>query len=73
MNAGAKRKLQNDRGDAGFKDLFSGDNPAKKLVRGIGMTLVSQLPGAKDEIMKRALGLKGELPDLAKGHKISVS
>ena len=57
----------------GFKDLFSGDNPAKKLVRGIGMTLVSQLPGAKDEIMKRALGLKGELPDLAKGHKISVS
>ncbi|NIY83624.1 FAD-dependent 2-octaprenylphenol hydroxylase [Vibrio hepatarius] len=57
----------------GFKDLFSGDNPAKKLVRGIGMTLVSQLPGAKDEIMKRALGLKGELPYLAKGHKISVS
>ncbi len=50
----------------GFKDLFDGNNPAKKLFRGIGMKLVGQLPGAKDEIMKRALGLKGELPDLAK-------
>ncbi|MFY2509674.1 FAD-dependent 2-octaprenylphenol hydroxylase [Vibrio pectenicida] len=50
----------------GFKDLFSGSNPAKKLVRGLGMTLVGQLPGAKDEIMKRALGLKGNLPVLAK-------
>ncbi|KHD23567.1 oxidoreductase [Vibrio caribbeanicus] len=57
----------------GFKDLFSGGNPAKKLVRGIGMTLVSQLPGAKDEIMKRALGLKGELPILARRSTSSVS
>lgn len=30
------------------------------------MRLVGQLPGAKDEIMKRALGLKGDLPELAK-------
>ncbi|SJL85251.1 FAD-dependent 2-octaprenylphenol hydroxylase [Vibrio palustris] len=50
----------------GFKDLFEGNNPAKKLIRGLGMHLVGQLPGAKDEIMKRALGLKGELPNLAK-------
>lgn len=50
----------------GFKDLFEGDNPAKKLIRGIGMKLAGQLPGAKDEIMKRALGLAGNLPDLAK-------
>lgn len=50
----------------GFKDLFAGDNPAKKLVRGIGMSLLGQLPGAKDELMKRALGLKGNLPELAK-------
>ena len=49
----------------GFKDLFEGDNPAKKLIRGIGMKLAGQLPGAKDEIMKRALGLAGNLPDLA--------
>lgn len=50
----------------GFKDLFEGDNPAKKLIRGIGMKLAGQLPGAKDEIMKRALGLRGELPMLAR-------
>ncbi|WP_260260886.1 FAD-dependent 2-octaprenylphenol hydroxylase [Vibrio intestinalis] len=50
----------------GFRDLFEGDNPAKKLIRGIGMTIAGQLPGAKDEIMKRALGLKGHLPNLAK-------
>jgi 2-octaprenylphenol hydroxylase len=49
----------------GFKDLFEGSNPAKKLIRGIGMKLVGQLPGAKDEIMKRALGLTGNLPKLA--------
>jgi 2-octaprenylphenol hydroxylase len=50
----------------GFKDLFEGDNPAKKLIRGLGMKLAGQLPGAKDEIMKRALGLTGNLPELAK-------
>ncbi len=50
----------------GFKDLFDGDNPAKKLLRGVGMTIAGVLPGAKEEIMKRALGLRGDLPDLAK-------
>ncbi|MFC5076504.1 2-octaprenylphenol hydroxylase [Vibrio thalassae] len=50
----------------GFKDLFEGDNPAKKLIRGIGMSLVGQLPGAKQEIMSRALGMRGHLPELAK-------
>ncbi|EPX6935937.1 FAD-dependent 2-octaprenylphenol hydroxylase [Vibrio parahaemolyticus] len=50
----------------GFRDLFSGGHPAKKLVRGIGLSLAGQLPGAKDEIMKRALGLKGHLPELAR-------
>ncbi len=58
----------------GFKDLFEGDNPAKKLIRGIGMRLAGQLPGAKDEIMKRALGIKGNLPELAKiNHKQTIS
>ncbi|MFC1236967.1 FAD-dependent 2-octaprenylphenol hydroxylase [Vibrio sp. F74] len=55
----------------GFKDLFEGGNPAKKLIRGLGMTLASRLPGAKDEVMKRALGLKGNLPDIAKQQNIS--
>ncbi|WP_428773051.1 FAD-dependent 2-octaprenylphenol hydroxylase [Vibrio sp.] len=49
----------------GFKELFSGDNPAKKMARGIGMKLFAFLPGAKEELMKKALGLDGELPKLA--------
>lgn len=50
----------------GFKDLFEGSHPAKKLIRGIGMALASKLPNAKEEVMKHALGLKGDLPDLAR-------
>ncbi|MGL6262015.1 FAD-dependent 2-octaprenylphenol hydroxylase [Vibrio sp. WXL210] len=56
----------------GFRDLFSGGNPAKKLVRGLGMQFIGHLPGAKDEIMKRALGLKGDLPALARPDYHSV-
>ncbi len=50
----------------GFKDLFAGSHPAKKLIRGVGMRLAGQIPGVKQEIMLHALGLKGELPELAK-------
>lgn len=50
----------------GFRDLFAGQNPLKKLLRGVGMTVAGNLPGAKGEIMQYALGLKGELPDLAR-------
>lgn len=57
----------------GFRDLFEGNNPAKKLIRGLGMKLAGQLPGAKDEIMKYALGLKGELPELARDSMRSES
>lgn len=49
-----------------FKMLFDGDSPLKKLVRGVGMSLFNELTVPKDELMKRALGLKGELPRLAK-------
>ncbi len=49
----------------GFKDLFAGDHLAKKLFRGVGMSLTDKLPGAKNLIMERALGLKGQLPDIA--------
>lgn len=50
----------------GFKDLFSGDNPAKKLFRGIGLTAFAVLPMAKTPFIKRALGLTGELPKMAR-------
>lgn len=50
----------------GFRDLFDGDNPAKKLIRGLGMQFVGHLPGMKEEMMKRALGISGKLPNLVK-------
>lgn len=53
----------------GFKELFAGQNPAKKLFRDIGMTMANHLPGVKDEFMRKALGLTGHLPELAKAKK----
>ena len=50
----------------GFKTLFDGANPAKKLVRDLGMLFANKAPGVKDEFMRRALGLSGELPQLAR-------
>ncbi|MGR2766352.1 FAD-dependent 2-octaprenylphenol hydroxylase [Photobacterium ganghwense] len=50
----------------GFRDLFDGSHPAKKLVRDLGMLLADKAPGLKDEFMRRALGLSGELPELAR-------
>lgn len=49
----------------GFKELFSGSNPIKKLVRGIGMSLTNEVSPVKDECLKRALGVSGRLPKIA--------
>ncbi|MGR5153821.1 FAD-dependent 2-octaprenylphenol hydroxylase [Photobacterium swingsii] len=49
-----------------FRDLFDGSHPAKKLVRDLGMLIANTAPGVKDEFMRRALGLSGSLPELAK-------
>ncbi len=51
-----------------FKVLFSGSNPIKKLVRGIGMSLTNEVTPVKDECLKRALGLSGRQPKIAQ-HK----
>ncbi|CAG9000143.1 MAG: 2-octaprenylphenol hydroxylase [Candidatus Celerinatantimonas neptuna] len=40
-----------------FKQLFGGANPAKKLLRGLGMSLTDQLPFLKQRWMKQAMGL----------------
>jgi 2-octaprenylphenol hydroxylase len=50
----------------GLKRLFSGGHPAKRLLRDVGLTLSNRLPGVKLQFIKRAMGLDGELPDLAK-------
>nr|WP_086940277.1 FAD-dependent 2-octaprenylphenol hydroxylase [Thaumasiovibrio occultus] len=50
----------------GFKHLFAGTNPAKRLVRSLGLRLANDLPGVKPVLIRRAMGLSGQLPDLAR-------
>ncbi|TDF35031.1 FAD-dependent 2-octaprenylphenol hydroxylase [Alteromonadaceae bacterium M269] len=41
----------------GFKRLFHGENPLLKLVRGVGLTAVNQLPALKQKIIMQAMGV----------------
>ncbi|WP_059251376.1 FAD-dependent 2-octaprenylphenol hydroxylase [Escherichia albertii] len=46
----------------GFRDLFFGANPAKKLLRDIGLKLADTLPGVKPQLIRQAMGLN-DLPE----------
>lgn len=48
-----------------FKRLFGNANPALKLLRGVGMSLVDKAEPLKQQAMRRALGLEGDLPKRA--------
>ena len=48
-------------GMQGFRELFSGTNPAKKLFRDIGLKLADRLPGVKPQLLRQAMGLN-DLP-----------
>ncbi|NIF23179.1 FAD-dependent 2-octaprenylphenol hydroxylase [Candidatus Pantoea multigeneris] len=45
----------------GFRELFAGVNPAKKLLRDVGLKLADTLPGVKPMMLKQAMGLN-DLP-----------
>ncbi|MGK2946289.1 MAG: FAD-dependent 2-octaprenylphenol hydroxylase [Candidatus Malihini olakiniferum] len=45
-----------------FRELFNGENPAKKLLRDIGLTLANRLPGIKMVLVRQAMGLN-DLPE----------
>ncbi|HFZ8995553.1 TPA: FAD-dependent 2-octaprenylphenol hydroxylase [Citrobacter freundii] len=49
-------------GMQGFRELFAGQNPAKKLLRDIGLKLADTLPGVKPQLIRQAMGLN-DLPD----------
>lgn len=54
-----KRKLEAMKLLAGMrvlKDIFSGNNPVKKLVRGIGITATNSIPMIKQVLIKQAVG-----------------
>lgn len=44
-------------GMQGFRELFDGNNPAKKLLRDVGLVLADKLPGMKPRLLKQAMGL----------------
>ena len=46
----------------GFRELFSGTHPAKKLLRDLGLKLADTLPGVKPQLIRQAMGLN-DLPD----------
>ena len=48
-------------GMQGFRELFSGTHPAKKLFRDIGLKLADTLPGVKPQLLRQAMGLN-DLP-----------
>ena len=41
----------------GLKDLFSGDHPLKKWVRGLGLSATDKIGLVKEQLIKQALGL----------------
>lgn len=49
-------------GMQGFRELFDGTHPAKKMLRDLGLTLANRLPGVKPRLLKQAMGLN-DLPD----------
>lgn len=44
-------------GMQGFRELFAGTHPAKKLLRDVGLKLADTLPGVKPRLLKQAMGL----------------
>ena len=41
----------------GLKELFAGDHPLKKLLRGVGLSATNQLSLVKEQLIKQALGI----------------
>ncbi|KAB8305331.1 FAD-dependent 2-octaprenylphenol hydroxylase [Erwinia endophytica] len=48
-------------GMQGFRELFNGNHPAKKLLRDMGLRLADNLPGVKPRLLRQAMGLN-DLP-----------
>lgn len=51
----------------GFKHLFGSRNPVIAGLRNAGMTLVDRSGPVKHAIMRRAMGIAGDVPDLVRG------
>ena len=49
----------------GFHGLFGTDNPAVSRLRGLGLSLTDNAPLIKETLARYAVGLEGDLPQLA--------
>ncbi|NKX45566.1 FAD-dependent monooxygenase [Roseicyclus persicicus] len=54
----------------GVNRLFSNDNPALRLVRDVGMGVVSAVPALRRAFMREAAGLTGDVPRLLQGRAL---
>ncbi len=54
----------------GLNRLFSSDDPALRLVRGIGLDAVNRMAPLKRLFMRHAMGVVGDLPRLARGERL---
>lgn len=54
----------------GFKRIFSNDNSVLKVVRNVGMSLADKAVPAKNLMIRRAMGLSGDLPRLSRGQSL---
>jgi len=52
----------------GFKYLFENKTAAVSWLRNAGMDVFDSIKPVKHEVMKRAMGLAGDLPDIARRH-----
>ena len=51
---------------SGFKQLFSNDNLLLQSLRNTGLNLVNRIPPLKHRFMRQAMGLEGDLPEIAR-------
>lgn len=51
---------------SGFKNLFSNEQPELSMIRNRGLNLVNSMPPLKNKFMRHAMGLEGDLPEIAR-------
>ena len=51
---------------SGFKNLFSNEQAELGFIRNAGLNLVNAIQPLKNKFMRHAMGLEGDLPDIAK-------
>ena len=51
---------------SGFKNLFSNEQTLLSTVRNFGLNVVNSMGPVKHKFMRHAMGLEGDLPEIAK-------